>query len=63
MKNPTYIISCRRGLNKLTCPLILQQGILCVECGNALYIRREPEPEENNTENKTENNTEQKQDE
>lgn len=59
MKNPTYIISCRRGLNKLTCPLILQQGILCVECGNALYIRREPEPEENNTEN----NTEQKQDE
>jgi hypothetical protein len=59
MKNPTYVISCRRGLNKLTCPLILQQGILCVECGNALYIRREPEPEENNTEN----NTEQKQDE
>lgn len=59
MKNPTYIISCRRGLNKLTCPLILQQGILCVECGNALYIRREPEPKENNTEN----NTEQKQDE
>ena len=59
MRNPTYIISCRRGLNKLTCPLILQQGILCVECGNALYIRREPEPEENNTEN----NTEQKQDE
>ena len=63
MKNPTYIISCRRGLNKLTCPLILQQGILCVECGNALYIRREPEPEEDNTENNTENNTEQKQDE
>ena len=59
MKNPTYIISCRRGLNKLTCPLILQQGVLCVECGNALYIKREPQPEENNTEN----NTEQKQDE
>ena len=59
MKNPTYIISCRRGLNKLTCPLILQQGVLCVECGNALYIRREPQPEEDNTEN----NTEQKQDE
>lgn len=59
MKNPTYIISCRRGLNKLTCPLILQQGVLCVECGNALYIRREPQSEENNTEN----NTEQKQDE
>lgn len=59
MKNPTYIISCRRGLNKLTCPLILQQGILCVECGNALYIKREPQPNENNTEN----NTEQKQDE
>lgn len=59
MKNPTYIISCRRGLNKLTCPLILQQGVLCVECGNALYIKREPQPNENNTEN----NTEQKQDE
>ena len=59
MKNPTYIISCRRGLNKLTCPLILQQGVLCVECGNALYIKREPQPSENNTEN----NTEQKQDE
>ena len=59
MKNPTYIISCRRGLNKLTCPLILQQGVLCVECGNALYIKRESQPNENNTEN----NTEQKQDE
>lgn len=63
MNNSTYVISCRHGLNKLTCPLILQQGVLCVECGNVLYIKREPQPEENSSENNTENNTEQNQNE
>jgi hypothetical protein len=49
MKNPTYVVHCRRGFNKLTCPLILQQGILCVECANAFYVKREPAPKESTT--------------
>lgn len=62
MKNPTYVVTCRRGLNRLTCPLVQQQGIHCVECGNALYVRREPisQPTEE-TEVKPETESEQKQ--
>lgn len=58
MKNPTYVVNCRRGLNRLTCPLVQQQGVHCVECGNAFYVKREPIPQPTE---ETETESEQKQ--
>jgi hypothetical protein len=60
MKNPTYTVNCRKGLNRLTCPLVLQQGMHCVECGYAFYIKREPAPvSEDATEDAIKDTTEQ----
>ena len=41
----TYLILCRRGLQKNECPIIAQ-GNHCVECNLAYYIPREPRPKE-----------------
>jgi hypothetical protein len=39
-ENITYVIVCRQGFNKLTCPFISQIGHCC-ECNNVAYIKRE----------------------
>lgn len=53
----TYVIHCKQGLNKQTCPFIQQIGHCC-ECNNVFYIRREPAPKEETSQ--TSENTEQK---
>jgi hypothetical protein len=40
-KNKTYIIVCRGGKTKDTCPLILEKGWCCAECTYSGYILRE----------------------
>lgn len=44
MKNGiTYVILCRRGIQKSECPIVAQ-GNHCVECNFAYYVQREAAP-------------------
>lgn len=44
MKNGiTYVILCRRGIQKNECPIVAQ-GNHCVECNFAYYVQREAAP-------------------
>lgn len=57
-ENITYVIVCRQGYNKLTCPFISQIGHCC-ECNNVAYIRREKIRENTQAENTQTEKTEQ----
>ena len=52
-KGKTYVVVCRRGLNRDTCPAVQQEGAHCVECPYAGYMLRE-QKENNETETEEE---------
>lgn len=54
-KAKIYVVTCRRGLDRSNCPLVLQQGAHCVECPNVVYVPRvrkeQPDKQEGENEN------------
>lgn len=56
MNGQTFIILCRRGLNRDTCPVLKQEGMHCCECNNVGYFLRESQSNQNTEEKQEENN-------
>jgi hypothetical protein len=54
-ESKTYVVICRRGLAKDTCPIIIQESGHCVECSYAGYMLRPKKENTETTEEKSEN--------
>lgn len=54
-ESKTYVVICRRGLAKDTCPIIIQESGLCVECPYVGYMLRTKKENTETTEEKSEN--------
>lgn len=54
-KAKIYVVTCRRGLDRSNCPLVLQQGAHCVECPNVAYVPRIRKEHNDNTEEENNN--------
>lgn len=52
----TYVVFCKRGMRRDTCPNVLQSGEHCVECPYAGYIIREKRQNTEQSEETSENN-------
>ena len=53
-ESKTYVVICRRGLSKDTCPIIQESGH-CVECPYVGYMLRTKKENTETTEEKSEN--------